>query len=595
MQVPETEEPPDRRRKRSGGGFFKLVFVGGLLVGGAWFGGKYYRTWFGGGEGAPAAAPPRSKPSRWRRRRQAGARTEAGARAGTEGPSRPSRQPAAAKGQGSEAAAETAKEDAKAEKPAPRAGRAQEGAAAERVAPVKERDRAPRIDLKSMMAPDPSQLPPPEPAPKPAPPPPSEPPAGKRTPLTLAGPSRAFRRLAAVRVRWRRRPGFLISAQPCRLGCWSETAVPKENHETVVGYVQRHRNARARGGADSSMTTGGAARPPRTTSPSPCRPAPTSALTAGDGTTRSALLGQQADSYTLTRVVTGIVNGATGAVAVARQDHRQLSRRPACTARHGRVGPAQRAAGQERLAPDGHARREARVQLGARRQAEGRRRHRVRHDPVRHAHARRRRPRTVRSRATAAARSWSTGTRRRRCPITTTVGVATFTYRARRPAAVTTIDVDFKGIQDDPPDDRALQCALPLHGHAGRGRRAASTRAKRDDFPIRTPSSSAKEDFTIHSRWQETGTGRTDYQLTGGDVATAAAVGAVTVSECWDVELRSSTYRECVVRSDSTELGRRGELLVRDRRVPVAFALRNLSTLPRGRRGRTRPRASRTK
>src|SRR4029078_13742352 len=39
-----------------------------------------------------------------------------------------------------------------------------------------------------------------------------------------------------------------------------------------------------------------------------------SALTAGDGTTRSALLGQQADSYTLTRAVTRIVNGATGGV-----------------------------------------------------------------------------------------------------------------------------------------------------------------------------------------------------------------------------------------------------------------------------------------
>jgi len=42
---------------------------------------------------------------------------------------------------------------------------------------VKERDRLHTIDLKSMMAPDPSQLPPPEPAPKPAPPAPSEPPA----------------------------------------------------------------------------------------------------------------------------------------------------------------------------------------------------------------------------------------------------------------------------------------------------------------------------------------------------------------------------------------------------------------------------------
>ena len=41
-----------------------------------------------------------------------------------------------------------------------------------------------------------------------------------------------------------------------------------------------------------------------------------SALTAGDGTKVSALLGEEADSYKLTRVVTGVVNGATGLVLV---------------------------------------------------------------------------------------------------------------------------------------------------------------------------------------------------------------------------------------------------------------------------------------
>ncbi|HMF40527.1 MAG TPA: hypothetical protein VKQ32_07530, partial [Polyangia bacterium] len=61
-----------------------------------------------------------------------------------------------------------------AHEPAPRRNHA---APAEHV--VKEKDRVHTIDLKSMMAPDPSQLPPePAPAPKPAPPPPpSEPPA----------------------------------------------------------------------------------------------------------------------------------------------------------------------------------------------------------------------------------------------------------------------------------------------------------------------------------------------------------------------------------------------------------------------------------
>ena len=175
MQVPETEEPPDRRRKRSGGGFFKLVFVGGLLVGGAWFGGKYYRTWFGGGEGGPAGgtSPVETKPV-------AETPKPAPAPAAKSAPApapKPTVEPAAAKGQGSEAAAaaaDTAKEDAKAEKPGRETAARKKGAAAERVVPVKERDRLHTIDLKSMMAPDPSQLP--EPA-KPAPPPPSDPPA----------------------------------------------------------------------------------------------------------------------------------------------------------------------------------------------------------------------------------------------------------------------------------------------------------------------------------------------------------------------------------------------------------------------------------
>ena len=66
------------------------------------------------------------------------------------------------------------REAAPVREPAPKRSRA---AAAERPN-AKEKDRVHTIDLKSMMAPDPSQLPSePAPAPKPAPPPPSEPPA----------------------------------------------------------------------------------------------------------------------------------------------------------------------------------------------------------------------------------------------------------------------------------------------------------------------------------------------------------------------------------------------------------------------------------
>ena len=40
----------------------------------------------------------------------------------------------------------------------------------------------------------------------------------------------------------------------------------------------------------------------------------------------------------------------------------------------------------------------------------------------------------------------------------------------------------------------------------------------------------ANETLSLHSRWMETGAGRTDIQVTGGDVGTAVD----TSSECWD-------------------------------------------------------------
>ncbi len=174
LPISETEERPGRRA-RSGGGFFKVLFIGALLIGGAWAGGKYWReikarlageadqagTGANVGEAKPAPEQPKPAPAP-----AAGAAPQPAARAG---------------GQGSAAAAEAKQEDkqenktddkdeAKGEKPAT--------ARRVRQATVKEKDhiRPPTIDLKSMMAPDPSQLPP-EPAKPPPPPPSSEPPS----------------------------------------------------------------------------------------------------------------------------------------------------------------------------------------------------------------------------------------------------------------------------------------------------------------------------------------------------------------------------------------------------------------------------------
>ena len=105
--------------------------------------------------------------------------------------------------------------------------------------------------------------------------------------------------------------------------------------------------------------------------------------------------------------------------------------------------------------------------------------------------------------------------------------------RASRRRAVTTIDVDFKGIKDDPPATELYDAIYRYTATPGAGGELQVRRDKRDTIPIRATAGTAKEDFTIHSRWQETGAGRTDYQLTGGDVA-ATGIAPVTVSECWD-------------------------------------------------------------
>jgi serine/threonine protein kinase len=150
--VPEGDGPPGRRPARRGSGF-SILFVGALLVGGAWVGGKYARLWFGGSDiagtvtpGAPGSDHGAAKGALGKEGAgaadKAGATADAGASTAAEtgeaaasrrsGEASSVREPGVRRGHGTERAGERSKDHLLHDGP----------------------------DLKNMMAPDPSLLPP---------------------------------------------------------------------------------------------------------------------------------------------------------------------------------------------------------------------------------------------------------------------------------------------------------------------------------------------------------------------------------------------------------------------------------------------------
>jgi len=114
------------------------------------------------------------------------------------------------------------------------------------------------------------------------------------------------------------------------------------------------------------------------------------------------------------------------------------------------------------------------------------------------------------------------------------VGKADFTYARHSFSDTATIGVMFNGVKDDLNGEiynaEYLWSATP--GNGGDFQYAAH----RDALPGPGPTGTAKELFTIHSRWLETGAGRSDVQISGGDAPTPAP----TVNECWDISFNSA-------------------------------------------------------
>lgn len=116
------------------------------------------------------------------------------------------------------------------------------------------------------------------------------------------------------------------------------------------------------------------------------------------------------------------------------------------------------------------------------------------------------------------------------------VGVAAFTYARLLTDPVVHIDVDFAGIKDDKTGEifNAKYRYTSTPGAGGQLRYAED----KDNVPDPGNTGTAKEHFTIESRWTQDGVGRCDLQDSGGDLATTTA----HASECWDSSFQS-VYR----------------------------------------------------
>lgn len=118
----------------------------------------------------------------------------------------------------------------------------------------------------------------------------------------------------------------------------------------------------------------------------------------------------------------------------------------------------------------------------------------------------------------------------------TNQGKAAFTYSRLTPDAVVTVDVDFTGIKDQTTGE-TFNALYRYSSTPGQGGQLGYAEDK-DNFPGPGPTGTAKEHFTIHSRWTEDGVGRCDLEDQGGDLMSTVGHG----SECWDSSF-ASVYR----------------------------------------------------
>jgi hypothetical protein len=108
------------------------------------------------------------------------------------------------------------------------------------------------------------------------------------------------------------------------------------------------------------------------------------------------------------------------------------------------------------------------------------------------------------------------------------VGTAHFVYSRPEPGADVHIDVTFHQVMDKATQMR-IDAKYGFVQTPAAGGSFQFTVAKNE-----IPTTAALETLTVRSRWQQTGAGRSDVKMTGGDLATEA-----TANECWDSNFMS--------------------------------------------------------
>ena len=111
-----------------------------------------------------------------------------------------------------------------------------------------------------------------------------------------------------------------------------------------------------------------------------------------------------------------------------------------------------------------------------------------------------------------------------------TVGTAQVSYARPASASTVVVDVDFARVKDG-DTGQIVDAKYRFRQTPAQGGSLEFQLNK--NFIL----GSSVELLTVRSRWQETGAGRSDVQLTGGDLTAPA-----TASECWDANFMSRSF-----------------------------------------------------